>query len=89
MRVTQISEAGGPLELHEREIPEPAPGEVRVEVQACGVCHSDSYAKEGHFPGVTFPVVPGHEIAGVVDAIGEGVHGWKVRPTARSTRSAA
>ena len=78
MRVMQISEAGGPLELHEREIPEPAPGEVRVQVQACGVCHSDSYAKEGHFPGVTFPVVPGHEVAGVVDAIGDGVHGWKV-----------
>jgi D-arabinose 1-dehydrogenase-like Zn-dependent alcohol dehydrogenase len=76
MRVTQVSEAGGPLELHEREIPEPAPGEVRIGVQACGVCHSDSYAKEGYFPGVTYPVVPGHEVAGVVDAIGDGVHGW-------------
>jgi D-arabinose 1-dehydrogenase-like Zn-dependent alcohol dehydrogenase len=72
----QVSEAGGPLELREREIPEPAPGEVRVRVQACGVCHSDSYAKEGYFPGVTYPVVPGHEVAGVVDAIGDGVHGW-------------
>jgi D-arabinose 1-dehydrogenase-like Zn-dependent alcohol dehydrogenase len=76
MRVMQVSKAGGPLELHEREIPEPAPGEVRVRVQACGVCHSDSYAKEGYFPGVTYPVVPGHEVAGVVDAIGDGVHGW-------------
>jgi alcohol dehydrogenase/propanol-preferring alcohol dehydrogenase len=74
----QVSEAGGPLELREREIPEPAPGEVRVRVQACGVCHSDSYAKEGYFPGVTYPVVPGHEVAGVVDAIGDGVHGWNV-----------
>jgi D-arabinose 1-dehydrogenase-like Zn-dependent alcohol dehydrogenase len=72
----QVSEAGGPLELRERETPEPAPGEVRVRVQACGVCHSDSYAKEGYFPGVTYPVVPGHEVAGVVDAIGDGVHGW-------------
>jgi D-arabinose 1-dehydrogenase-like Zn-dependent alcohol dehydrogenase len=72
----QVSEAGGPLELREREIPEPAPGEVRVKVQACGVCHSDSYAKEGYFPGVTYPVVPGHEVAGVVDAIGDGVRGW-------------
>jgi D-arabinose 1-dehydrogenase-like Zn-dependent alcohol dehydrogenase len=72
----QVSKAGGPLELHEREIPEPAPGEVRIRVQACGVCHSDSYAKEGYFPGVTYPVVPGHEVAGVVDAIGDGVHGW-------------
>ena len=78
MRVIQVSEAGGPLELREREIPEPAFGEVRVRVQACGVCHSDSYAKEGHFPGVSFPVVPGHEVAGVVDAIADGVHGWKV-----------
>jgi D-arabinose 1-dehydrogenase-like Zn-dependent alcohol dehydrogenase len=76
MRVMQVSKAGGPLELHEREIPEPAPGEVRIRVQACGVCHSDSYAKEGYFPGVTYPVVPGHEVAGVVDAIGDGVHGW-------------
>ena len=67
MRVIQVSEAGGPLELREREIPEPAPGEARVRVQACGVCHSDSYAKEGHFPGVSYPVVPGHEVAGVVD----------------------
>jgi alcohol dehydrogenase/propanol-preferring alcohol dehydrogenase len=64
MRVIQVSEAGGPLELREREIPEPAPGEVRVKVHACGVCHSDSYAKEGHFPGVSHPVVPGHEVAG-------------------------
>jgi D-arabinose 1-dehydrogenase-like Zn-dependent alcohol dehydrogenase len=78
MRVVQVAEAGGPLELREREIPEPASGEVRVRVQACGVCHSDSYAKEGHFPGVTYPVVPGHEVAGVVDGIGEDVHGWKV-----------
>ena len=78
MRVIQVSEAGGPLELREREIPEPGPGEARVRVQACGVCHSDSLAKEGHYPGVTYPVVPGHEVAGVVDAIGEGVHGWTV-----------
>jgi D-arabinose 1-dehydrogenase-like Zn-dependent alcohol dehydrogenase len=78
MRVIEVAEAGGPLELREREIPEPAWGEVRVSVQACGVCHSDSYPKEGHFPGVTYPVVPGHEVAGVVDAIGDGVHGWQV-----------
>jgi D-arabinose 1-dehydrogenase-like Zn-dependent alcohol dehydrogenase len=78
LRVIQVSEAGGPLELREREIPEPASGEVRVRVQACGVCHSDSYPKEGRFPGVSYPVVPGHEVAGVVDAIGDGVHGWTV-----------
>jgi D-arabinose 1-dehydrogenase-like Zn-dependent alcohol dehydrogenase len=79
MRVIEVAEAGsGPLELREREIPEPAWGEVRVSVQACGICHSDSYPKEGHFPGVTYPVVPGHEVAGVVDAIADGVHGWQV-----------
>jgi D-arabinose 1-dehydrogenase-like Zn-dependent alcohol dehydrogenase len=78
MRVIQVSEPGGPLELHEREIPEPARDQVRVKVQACGVCHSDSYAKDGQFPGVSYPVVPGHEVAGLVDAIGEDVHGWTV-----------
>ena len=78
MRVVQVSAAGGPLELRERDIPEPATGQVRVQVQACGVCHSDSYPKEGHFPGVSYPVVPGHEVAGVVDALGDGVQGWNV-----------
>jgi D-arabinose 1-dehydrogenase-like Zn-dependent alcohol dehydrogenase len=78
MRVVQVSEPGGPFELHERAIPEPGLGEARVKVQACGVCHSDSYAKEGTFPGVSYPVVPGHEVAGVLDAIGDGVHGWTV-----------
>ena len=78
MRVVQVSAAGGPLELRERDTPEPATGQVRVRVQACGVCHSDSYPKEGHFPGVSYPVVPGHEVAGVVDALGDGVQGWNV-----------
>ena len=78
MRVIQISEPGGPLELRERDTPEPGPGEARVRVQACGVCHSDSYPKQGTFPGVSYPVVPGHEVAGVVDALGDGVHGWEL-----------
>jgi len=78
MTVMQVSEPGAALELVERPIPEPGPGEVRVKVQACGVCHSDSMAVDGHFPGVTFPVVPGHEVAGVIDAVGEGVPGWSV-----------
>ena len=77
MRVMQVSAPGAPFELVERDVPEPGPGEVRVRVQACGVCHSDSLAKEGHLPGVSFPVVPGHEVAGVLDAIGDGVHGWQ------------
>ena len=78
MRAIQISVANGPLELVEREIPDPGSGEVRVRVQACGICHSDSLAKEGTFPGVTYPLVPGHEIAGVIDAAGPNVIGWEV-----------
>jgi D-arabinose 1-dehydrogenase-like Zn-dependent alcohol dehydrogenase len=78
MRAVQISEAGGDFELVEREIPEPGRGEARVRVQACGVCHSDSLAKDGGFPGVTYPLIPGHEVAGVIDALGDGVRGWDV-----------
>jgi D-arabinose 1-dehydrogenase-like Zn-dependent alcohol dehydrogenase len=77
MRAVQVSRAGGPFEIVERNVPEPGLGEVRVKVQACGICHSDSYAKEGTFPGVEYPHVLGHEVAGVVDAIGQGVAGWK------------
>jgi D-arabinose 1-dehydrogenase-like Zn-dependent alcohol dehydrogenase len=76
MRVVQIARKGGPLELVERPLPEPGPGEVRVKVHACGVCHSDSVAKEGLFPWIQYPIVPGHEVAGVVDAVGAGVIGW-------------
>lgn len=77
MRAVVVSEAGGALEMTERDVPEPGRGEALVRVQACGVCHSDSYAKDGGFPGVTYPVVPGHEIAGVVESLGEGVDGWE------------
>src|SRR3979411_1903305 len=78
MRVGKGSERGGAFELVEREVPEPGPGEALVRVQACGICHSDSYVKEGGFPGVTYPAVPGHEVAGTVDALGEGSRGWAV-----------
>jgi D-arabinose 1-dehydrogenase-like Zn-dependent alcohol dehydrogenase len=78
MRAVQVSEAGGAFELVERPIPDPGPGEARVRVEACGVCHSDSLAKDGGFPGVTYPVIPGHEVAGVIDALGDGVKGWDV-----------
>ncbi len=78
MRAVQVSEAGGPLEMVEREVPVPGRGEALVRVQACGVCHSDSFAKEGGYPGVSYPLVPGHEIAGVIDALGAEVHGWEV-----------
>src|SRR5438876_7058906 len=78
MRVAQISRPGGPFELVERDIPEPGPGQVRIKVQATGICHSDSLTKEGHWPGIQYPRVPGHEVAGVIDAIGSGVAAWKV-----------
>ena len=77
MKAVQVSKAGGDFELVEREIPEPGPGQVRVKVEACGVCHSDSLVKEGYWPGIKYPRVPGHEIAGVVNAVGVGVTTWK------------
>ena len=76
MRVVQVTGPKGPLELVEREIPQPGAGTVRVRVQACGVCHSDSLTKEGLWPGIRYPRVPGHELAGIIDAIGAGVFGW-------------
>src|SRR5213593_3781818 len=77
MRVVQVPRAGGPLELVERDIPEPQPGWVRVKVEACGVCHSDSLVKEGLWPDIQYPRVPGHEIIGAVDAVGNRVKPWK------------
>lgn len=77
MRAAQISRANGPLEIVELDIPEPGPGQVRIKVQACGICHSDSLVKEGHWPGLQYPRVPGHEAVGIVDAIGAGVAAWK------------
>jgi alcohol dehydrogenase len=76
MRAVEVPRPGGAFEIVERPIPEPAAGYVRVKVQACGICHSDSYAKEGLFPGIQYPRVPGHEIVGVVDAVGSGVAGY-------------
>jgi D-arabinose 1-dehydrogenase-like Zn-dependent alcohol dehydrogenase len=78
MRAVQVAQAGGALERVEREMPEPARGEVRIRVEACGVCHSDSLTVEGQWPGLSFPRIPGHEIAGVIDAVGAGVVGWSV-----------
>ena len=77
MRVAQIARPGGSFELVEREIPVPAAGQVRVKVQACGICHSDSLVKEGLWPGIQYPRVPGHELVGVVDAVGAGVTRWQ------------
>jgi D-arabinose 1-dehydrogenase-like Zn-dependent alcohol dehydrogenase len=77
MRVAQVSRPKGPLEIVERPIPEPGPGTVRIKVQACGVCHSDSVVKDGLFPNIQYPRVPGHEVAGVIDALGTGAEPWK------------
>ena len=77
MRAVQVARAGGALEVVERDVPEPKRGEVRVRVEACGVCHSDSFTVEGQYPGLSFPRIPGHEIAGVIDALGAGVVGWR------------
>lgn len=76
MRAVVVRSKGGPFELVERDVPTPARGEALVRVEACGVCHSDMFAKEGLYPGVSFPVVPGHEVAGSVAALGDGVQGW-------------
>ena len=76
MRAVQVSRPGGPLELVERDIPTPGAGQIRIKVQACGVCHSDSVVQQGLWPGIEYPRIPGHEVAGVVDAIGAGVSGW-------------
>src|SRR5215475_13486206 len=77
MSVAQIAAMKGPIEIVEREIPEPGYGSVRLKVEACGVCHSDSFTKEGTWPGIQYPRIPGHEIAGIIDAVGAGVAGWK------------
>jgi len=77
MKVVQVSKPGGDFEIVEREIPTPDPGQVRIKVQACGVCHSDVLTKEGLWPGIEYPRVPGHEVAGIVDEVGAGVSGWK------------
>src|SRR2546427_9422963 len=77
MKVAQVPKPGADFEIVEREIPHPGAGHVRIRVQACGICHSDSLTKEGHWPGIQYPRVPGHEVAGVIDDVGSGVTGWK------------
>ena len=77
MRAVQVPRGGGPLEPVERDIPEPKPGWVRIKVDACGVCHSDSLVKEGLWPGIEYPRVPGHEVIGVVELVGEQAKPWK------------
>src|SRR5579871_2665683 len=77
MKAVQISKPGGNFEVVERPTPEPGRGQVRIKVEACGICHSDELVKEGHWPGIQYPRVPGHEIAGRVDKVGPDVTQWK------------
>jgi D-arabinose 1-dehydrogenase-like Zn-dependent alcohol dehydrogenase len=77
MKAAQISKPGGEFELVERQFPEPGAGEVRIKVQACGICHSDVLTKEGSWPGITYPRVPGHEVTGIINEVGAGVSQWK------------
>ena len=77
MKVAQVSGPGGDFQIVEREIPKPGAGHVRIKVQACGVCHSDMLTKEGAWPGIQYPRVPGHEVAGIIDEVGDGVSAWK------------
>src|ERR1700678_3502231 len=77
MKVAQVASPGADFQIVEREIPEPGAGHVRIKVQACGVCHSDVFTKEGFWPGIQYPRVPGHEVAGIIDELGAGVSEWK------------
>jgi D-arabinose 1-dehydrogenase-like Zn-dependent alcohol dehydrogenase len=77
MKAAQISKPGAGFQIVEREIPEPQAGQVRIKVQACGVCHSDVFTVEGSWPGIQYPRVPGHEVVGIIDEVGDGVSEWK------------
>lgn len=76
MKAVEVRQAKGPLQLVEREVPKPGTGQVLIKVQACGICHSDVFTKEGLWPGLEYPRIPGHEIAGVIEEMGSGVDGW-------------
>ena len=77
MRSVQVTKPNGPFEIVDRDIPEPDNKQVRIKVEACGICHSDSFTKEGSFPGIQYPRVPGHEIAGIIDKVGNDVTQWE------------
>jgi D-arabinose 1-dehydrogenase-like Zn-dependent alcohol dehydrogenase len=77
MRAVQVAKAGAAFEVVERKVPQPGAGQVLIRVEACGICHSDAMVKFGHFPGLQFPRVPGHEIAGRIESVGPGVTSWK------------
>src|SRR5947209_9431800 len=77
MKTVQVPAPGGDFVLAEAGVPEPGPGAVRVKVAACGICHSDAFVKEGHWPKLQYPRAPGHEVAGTIDVLGPGVEGWR------------
>ena len=77
IKVAQIPKAGADFQIVERDSPKPDTGQARIKVQACGVCHSDMFTKEGAWPGIQYPRVPGHEVAGVIDELGAGVSEWR------------
>jgi len=77
MKAAVVPRPGADFEIVEREIPSPGPVQVRIRVQACGICYSDHYTKNGLWPGIEYPRAPGHEVAGVIDEVGEGVTTWK------------
>src|SRR5438309_8076658 len=77
MKVALVPKPSADFEIVEREIPNPGGGHVRIRVQACGICHSDSLVKDGYWPGIQYPRAPGHEVAGIIDDVGSGVTGWK------------
>jgi D-arabinose 1-dehydrogenase-like Zn-dependent alcohol dehydrogenase len=76
MKAIQVSKPGADFELIQKEIPTPGDNEVLIKVEACGICHGDSVAKEGHFPGIKYPIIPGHEVVGIVDKVGSSVTKW-------------
>src|SRR5262245_30323581 len=78
MNVEQIANPGVDFEIVEREIPKPAQEQVRIKVQACGICHSDVLVKEGMWPGIQYPRIPGHEVVGIIEELGAGVSEWKI-----------
>src|ERR1043166_4416319 len=78
MTAIQISRPGGEFEVVQRPLPEPNAHQVRIKVEACGICHSDAMVKEGHWPGIAYPRVPGHEVAGRIDQVGSAVTAWEV-----------
>ncbi len=86
MKAAQIPRPKADFEIVEREIPSPGAGQVRIKVQACGVCHSDSLTKEAEWPGIEYPRVPGHEVAGVVDEVGSGVSVWEREKTSSTAK---